>query len=58
MDQVSSLRISGLTLVLEHQDSTSHTAQKRKKKKKTEEKEKFKQTNDGQRPKKNIKSST
>ena len=33
MDQVSSLRISGLTLVLEHQDSTSHTAQKRKKKK-------------------------
>ena len=58
MDQVSYLRVSGLTPLLEHQDSTSHTAQKRKRKKKDRKKEKFKQTNNGQRPKTNIKSST
>lgn len=36
MDRVSYLRVSGLTPLLEHQDSTSHTAQKRKRKKKIE----------------------
>ena len=38
MDQVSYLRVSGLTPLLEHQESTSHTAQKRKREKKTEKK--------------------